>query len=70
MQFSWLRDGIFFVLIETLWNVNVTSDYVTMNCGTVLIETLWNVNNNLSTSFDFGISVLIETLWNVNVRGI
>ena len=36
-----------FVLIETLWNVNVLSWLFLLMNNAVLIETLWNVNLNL-----------------------
>ena len=33
-----------FVLIETLWNVNSAFAVVILSSSSVLIETLWNVN--------------------------
>ena len=33
-------------LIDTLWNVNFTEDFVTVNPYLELIDTLWNVNSN------------------------
>ena len=38
---SWL----FTVLIETYWNVNVTTSRLRVITGRVLIETYWNVND-------------------------
>ena len=54
------------VLIETLWNVNMTSQEMTFRLSRVLIETLWNVNTDLYNGLDAVYGVLIETLWNVN----
>ena len=55
-----------FVLIETLWNVNIIKRCVLMCGATVLIETLWNVNSEKDLFFVSPNIVLIETLWNVN----
>ena len=35
------------VLIETLWNVNISGTAAVCAYGIVLIETLWNVNKGL-----------------------
>ena len=55
-----------YVLIETLWNVNVDEPYTGGQPSPVLIETLWNVNITYDSKFLLQTSVLIETLWNVN----
>ena len=55
------------VLIETLWNVNLTQrKALQRSFQSVLIETLWNVNQLLSRDELQLLLVLIETLWNVN----
>ena len=45
LQCSW-QDS---VLIETLWNVNISKNLVEPNESAVLIETLWNVNTEDQT---------------------
>ena len=65
-----VEDFLEFVLIETLWNVNVhTSAYLYRLCS-VLIETLWNVNIMLTIPQLICTRVLIETLWNVNTESV
>ena len=56
------------VLIETLWNVNSLTVFVSVIAFIVLIETLWNVNVTASTVERCCRTVLIETLWNVNLK--
>ena len=56
-----------FVLIETLWNVNVLPAAFPAVPALVLIETLWNVNLCPFVDFFARLRVLIETLWNVNI---
>ena len=60
----------YFVLIETLWNVNTNVELLQQKQKAVLIETLWNVNFDFETGVIDQGAVLIETLWNVNINTI
>ena len=40
---------IFFVLIDTWWNVNLIQAYVSMKKVHVLIDTWWNVNEEITS---------------------
>ena len=59
-------DVMAFVLIETLWNVNIFPWFLSSKQNIVLIETLWNVNEDTLLYWSTAAGVLIETLWNVN----
>ena len=59
-------EAVELVLIDTWWNVNVSSLKKPLGNGSVLIDTWWNVNvfpANLSDTMHI---VLIDTWWNVN----
>ncbi len=53
------------VLIETLWNVKLSSAGYRAIQHSVLIETLWNVKMLIRDVIGVAFAVLIETLWNV-----
>ena len=55
------------VLIETLWNVKVSSQSFKCASDLVLIETLWNVKVQTGFYRLYHVLVLIETLWNVKL---
>ena len=55
------------VLIETYWNVKVTSSLQSNRSFTVLIETYWNVKLFITNLFWLRLRVLIETYWNVKI---
>ena len=68
--FRSVQETVSSVLIETLWNVNLSSLGSTVRNGFVLIETLWNVNVIDIDFYTVADEVLIETLWNVNLKKI
>ena len=53
-------------LIDTLWNVNVSSYNAHMTVVFELIDTLWNVNEDVLQELADMVDELIDTLWNVN----
>ena len=55
------------VLIETYWNVNLSSARDSVVPLSVLIETYWNVNQDFFDKLNEEFNVLIETYWNVNL---
>ena len=58
---------MFFVLIDTWWNVNEFLSVINKYFTVVLIDTWWNVNEKVVTFVSPSPAVLIDTWWNVNV---
>ena len=57
------------VLLDTWWNVNLTSTGYVRRDFRVLIDTWWNVNVGDITGLTVFEGVLIDTWWNVNQQG-
>ena len=60
------KGGLRNVLIDTWWNVNISSITFDGECILVLIDTWWNVNVVESKTESEPTGVLIDTWWNVN----
>ena len=58
------------VLIETLWNVKESINFLFIISSIVLIETLWTVKEFAAWNDDFVLLVLLETLWTVKCNRI
>ena len=56
----------FHEIIETYWNVNVGTSFVSPGSITEIIETYWNVNCIAKTFWTMEQYEIIETYWNVN----
>ena len=54
------------VLIDTWWNVNLSTTDVAASVKLVLIDTWWNVNSSEQCCYSGANRVLIDTWWNVN----
>ena len=63
-----LQKQVLAELIDTLWNVNVFSEFAPSRLRCELIDTLWNVNTHLKLIQIKVFSELIDTLWNVNIN--